>query len=59
LGATSPASIATTIGVGIFMSSGDVAKAAALPCGSQLVGAPHQTDALLQVALACEAHLTR
>ena len=33
--------------------------AAGLPCGFQIVGARHQTDALLQVALACEAHLTR
>jgi aspartyl-tRNA(Asn)/glutamyl-tRNA(Gln) amidotransferase subunit A len=29
-----------------------------LPCGLQLVGAREQTDALLRVALACEAHVT-
>lgn len=28
-----------------------------LPCALQLVGARHQTDALLRVALACEAHV--
>lgn len=30
---------------------------AGLPCGLQLVGARHQTDALLRVALACEPHV--
>ena len=31
---------------------------AALPCGVQLVGCRHQTDALLKVALACEPQIT-
>jgi len=31
--------------------------AAGLPCGVQLVGCRGQTDALLRVALACEAHI--
>jgi len=31
--------------------------AAALPCGVQLVGCRAQTDALLRIALACEAHI--
>ena len=29
-----------------------------LPCGIQLVGCRHQTDALLKVALACEPQIT-
>src|SRR5215218_6528314 len=29
-----------------------------LPCGVQLVGCRHQTDALLKVALACEPQIT-
>jgi aspartyl-tRNA(Asn)/glutamyl-tRNA(Gln) amidotransferase subunit A len=29
-----------------------------LPCGLQLVGCRHETDALLRVALACERHVT-
>ncbi len=29
-----------------------------LPCGAQLVGCRHQTDALLRVALACERYMT-
>ena len=31
---------------------------AGLPCGLQLVGRRHATEALLAVASACEAHLT-
>jgi aspartyl-tRNA(Asn)/glutamyl-tRNA(Gln) amidotransferase subunit A len=33
--------------------------ASGLPCGVQLVGCRHQTDALLRVAVACEGHITQ
>jgi len=41
----------------VSMPSGRTSQG--LPCGLQLVGRRHETEALLQVALACETHLDR